>query len=340
LLSEGKEKADALSFLGLLLELGSDTHKNQPGVIKLSQTPTIHEHPVTLIHHAASCGDAAPPGSLAALEQCFSKGAAFVEIDVIPLADGSFALLHDQDLAAQTTGIGNTSQMGRSQVGNLFYQMNGSISSEKVGFLEGAIELLQAYPKVQRLQLDFKPFTPLTAPLLMSLMDMLTPVIARVQVSSVADWAIRALARTSNDLALGFDPLLYLDIVDNEPRPDNIPPFRMGAYGLLDDHPLSAFEWGSLEDYFAARAEALFTQVPQGCEWFIRAEVLQMALDAGFDWIAFLQQRGSTVDGWTIDVSQPAQVELAHTLVGHGIDKLTTDTPDLLAAHLPVMTIV
>lgn len=304
------------------------------------ESPTPRDHIVTLIHHAANCSDALPPNSMSALRRCFSNGAAAVEIDVIPLADGSLALLHDPDLATLTTGTGNASRMQRNQVDNLYYKLNNTVTEEKVGFLDDAIRLLQAYPKTQRLQLDFKPFTPLTPTLLANLMDMIAPVIDRVQVSSVADWAIRALAGSSNDLALGFDPLLYLDILDDEPRPDNIPPFRVGAYGLLDDHPLSAFQWGGMRDYFAARAEALFTQVPQGCEWFIRADAIKIALDAGFDWIEFLHQRGSRVDGWTIDVSQPAQIELAQVLVENGIDELTTDAPSRLASFLPVMSIV
>ena len=294
--------------------------------------------PVTLIHHAAQNGHDRPPGSLSALENCLKAGAAVVEIDVMPLADGSLALLHEQDLAAQTDGKGEAPRMGREQVKDLHYRVKGAVTDEKVGFLESALEMLAAYPRTQRLQLDLKPYTPLTPAVLNGLLRLIAPVKARVQVTSVADWAVRALAQSDPDLALGFDPLLYLDLAADEPRPKEIPPFRMGAYGLLDDHPLSAFRWGELGAYFAARAEALLVQVPRGVDWFVRAEVLQMALAAGFDWIGFLHQAGSLVDGWTIDVRQPGQVELAHTLVAHGVDALTTDTPGGLADQLSVET--
>jgi glycerophosphoryl diester phosphodiesterase len=140
-------------------------------------------------------------------------------------------------------------------------------------------------------------------------------------------------------LALGFDPLLYLDIVEETPRPENIPPFRVGAYGLLDDHPLSAYQWGPPAEYFAARAESLLVQAPVGCEWFIRAEVLQIALDAGFNWIEFLHQQDCIVDAWTIDADQPGRIQLAQRLIEHGIDELTTNTPNALAQHLAVETI-
>jgi glycerophosphoryl diester phosphodiesterase len=303
-------------------------------------SPPKLAQPVTLIHHAAHNAHGGPPGSLSALENCLKAGAAVVEIDVLPLADGSLALLHEQDLAAETDGSGEASRMRREQVQDLHYRVDGAVTDEKVGFLESALELLAAYPLTQRLQLDLKPYTPLTPAVLQGLLKMISPVKKRVQVTSVADWAVRALASSAPDLSLGFDPLLYLDLVDDEPRPKEIPPFRAGAYGLLDDHPLSAFRWGALYEYFDARAEALLVQVPRCVDWFIRAEVLQMALEAGFDWIGFLHQAGSKVDGWTIDIRQTGHLELARYLVDHGVDALTTDTPSRLAEQLSVETLV
>ncbi len=300
----------------------------------LPETLDKRKTPVILIHHAANCGHDAPPGSLSALENCLKSSAAFIEIDVIPLADGSFAMLHDQYLEEETNGKGKAPAMARAQIESLYYKVGGKISDEKVGFLENAIELLKAHPDTQTLQLDLKPFTPLTRSVLRGFLELLDPVKDRIQVTSVADWAVRSLARFAPELSLGFDPLLYLDVEDEEPRPPEVPPFRIGAYGLRDDHPLSAYQWGPLGDYFAARAGALLVQAPKGCEWFIRAELLKMAYDAGFDWIDFLHQNGSTVDGWTIDAAQPEQVKLARFLVEHGVDKLTTDTPSRLAAQL------
>lgn len=296
--------------------------------------------PLMLIHHAAKNDHDAPAGSLSALENCLKAGAAAVEIDVLPLADGSFALLHEQDLAAETDGAGQAPRMTRAQVQDLHYRHNGQVSAEKIGFLDQAIELLSDFPHTQRLQLDLKPYAPLTPQVLKALLTLIEPVSARVQVTSVADWAIRTLARLAPGLSLGFDPLLYLDLPGDQPRPKDVPPFRMGAYGLLDDHPLSAYRWSPLGEYFAARAEALLHQAPQGCDWFIRAEVLKMALEAGFDWIDFLHQAGSRVDGWTIDIHQHGQLELAQYLAAHGVDALTTDTPFQLAAAIPVETVV
>ena len=298
----------------------------------------LREKSVTLVHHAAHNDHHHPSGSLAALEHCLRAGADVVEIDVIPLADDSFALLHDHDLSAGTNGTGKASQMSRSQIQNLYYWVDNKTSHEKIGFLEEALELLGAYPHTRRLQLDFKPVAPLSQSSLRKFLALIEPVIDRVQVTSYADWVLRALVQFAPGLALGFDPLLYLDLVEDTPRPKDVPPFRLGAYGLMDDHPLSVYLWGSLGDYFAARASALLVQVPRGCQWFIRAALLKMALDANFDWIEFLHQNGSTVDGWTINVNQAEHMDMARLLVAHGIDALTTDTPAKLAAQLSTET--
>ncbi|MFU8827439.1 MAG: glycerophosphodiester phosphodiesterase family protein, partial [Brevefilum sp.] len=110
--------------------------------------------PLTLIHHAAKNDHDAPAGSLSALENCLKTGAVAVEIDVLPLADGSFALLHEQELSAETDGAGQAPRMTRTQVHDLHYRHNGQVSAEKIGFLDRAIELLSDYPHTERLQLD------------------------------------------------------------------------------------------------------------------------------------------------------------------------------------------
>ena len=297
------------------------------------------EKPVRLIHHAANCNPAYPSGSPAALEACLSAGSALVEIDVLPLADGSFALMHDRFLEIETSGTGDAIQSTRSQIKKLTYKADGQITDHKIGFLEEAIEIFAAYPDALRLQLDLKPYTPLTQAILREFVRILSPVLDRIQVTSVSDWAIRSLRRFSPELSLGFDPLLYLDLVDDQPRPEGIPPFRVGAYGLRDDHPLASYQWGPLGEYFAARAAALLVQAPEGCEWFIRADLLEKARKANFDWIEFLHQHGSKVDGWTINAADPEQVKLADALVELGIDELTTNTPALLAEKLGVKAI-
>jgi len=54
-----------------------------------------------LIHHAASGQTPRPPNSLWALQACLEAGARAVEVDISPLADGEFVLLHGQCLAGR-----------------------------------------------------------------------------------------------------------------------------------------------------------------------------------------------------------------------------------------------
>ena len=49
-----------------------------------------------LIHHAANRGHGYPPNSLQSLLFCVKAGARVIEVDVTPLADGDFAMIHDR----------------------------------------------------------------------------------------------------------------------------------------------------------------------------------------------------------------------------------------------------
>jgi glycerophosphoryl diester phosphodiesterase len=283
-----------------------------------------------LIHHAASCGSGAIPNSAAAVRDCLEAGAQAIEIDIIPLADGDFVLLHDPRLENATNGHGNVAEADREMVQRLFYKQNGQLTNTPVGTLSQVIELLPVPNPLERLQLDLKPYAPLTPSVLSSLVKMVSPVKQQVQISSTADWAVRILRRLDGEINLGFDPLLYLDMETEQERPAGVPPFRVGAYGYRDDHPLSAERWGTNADYFAARAEALLLQAPTGAMWYLRAALLRDVLQTGFDWIDFLHQNGSRVAAWTLDAGQSDHETLAVWLAETGIDAITTNTPDRL----------
>jgi glycerophosphoryl diester phosphodiesterase len=284
-----------------------------------------------LIHHAANCGRAALPNSLEAISECLSMGAQVVEIDIIPLRSGDFALLHDQRLENGTSGHGNAAETTGEEVRSLFYKKAGQVTDIPVGTLSQVLSLVQPANALKRLQLDLKPYAPLTPAVLHGLAEMIAPVKDRVEISSVADWAIRLLHRVDPKLNLGFDPLLYIDLETQQPRPEGVPPFRVGAYGYRDDHPLSVSHWGSEADYLSARAEALLRQAPMGATWYINAALLIKALQAGFDWIDTLHQNGSRVAAWTLDAGQPVQVSWAIELASMGVDAITSNAPVQLA---------
>jgi hypothetical protein len=133
---------------------------------------------------------------------------------------------------------------------------------------------------------------------------------------------------------LGFDPLLYLEADFGKNREPGIPPFRQGAYGYWDDHPLASRRWGSAAEYLAARAESLYAQVPPGMIWYIHAGLLGKALDDGFDWIAYLHAHDAQVDAWTLDSHRPEHMALARRLITHGLDRITTNHAPALAQKL------
>lgn len=292
--------------------------------------------PTLLIHHAARRGHRHPPGSLAALRACLAAGARFVEIDVLPVADGDFALLHDGELDRATDGVGVVFSRSSAEISRLHYRQNGQVTGEQVGLLSQAVALLQTRPDaaLQELQLDLKPDAPLSVELLRSLLNQVEPVQQRIRVSSGADWALRGLRALDPGLALGFDPLLYLDIDAEGKRDEDVPPLHMGAYGYRDDHPLASRRWGPPAAYLAARAEALAAQAPAGGVWYIDAHLLARVLEDGFDWVGYLHTHGVQVTAWTLDPDRPGHLDLARRLIEVGVDRITTNDPPGLAAAL------
>ncbi|MCJ7623734.1 MAG: hypothetical protein MUO76_09545, partial [Anaerolineaceae bacterium] len=136
------------------------------------------------------------------------------------------------------------------------------------------------------------------------------------------------------ELLLGFDPMLYLDLEIMGESPGGRPPFRMGAYGFRDDHPLASQVWGSMAEYLGARAEVLFSQVPENVTWFIRAKLLLRAIDERFNWIAFLHSKGCKVAAWTLNPEIPGYETLARRLLASDVDYITTDNPLHMADRL------
>ncbi len=292
--------------------------------------------PLELIHHGASRGHGLPPSSLAAVEACLAARARVVEVDLNLTADGDFVLLHGPLLEDETTGSGPIQARTAAELSRLRHLWRSQVTGLHVGLLGQALELLAAHPYPVEVQLDTKPDGLSDPAVMASLVQRLQPVKHRVRLSSEADWLVRRLQALDPDLPLGFDPLLYLEQLDDEWGERDHAPFRLGAYGYLDDHPLASRRWGSAADYLAARAEALCAQAPGVGMWYIRARVLAHALDDGFDWIAYLHGRGTRVTSWTLDPDNPASVALARRLAGQGVDRITTNDPEGMARALAV----
>jgi len=290
-------------------------------------------HSSMLIHHAAKRGHTHPPSSLRAIRACLDADARVIEVDISPLADGDFLLFHGQHLEDGTDGSGLVAAQTTSEVSRLHYTRSGGENAEPVGILSQAMELLLHHSQPVELQLDLKPYAPLTDSVLMDLLRTIEPVKERIRVTSPADWALRRLRALDSDILLGFDPLLYIDAGTSVERDPHKPPFRLGEYGYWDDHPLASRRWGETKEYLAVRAEALWVLAPSDAVGYIPAQTLELTLNDGFDWIMYLHGRGAEVDVWTLNPDRSEHIAVAQRLIAAGVDRITTtDAPAMAAA--------
>ena len=286
-----------------------------------------------LVYHAAGRGDRFPPNSLGGLRDCLEAGARFVEVDINPLADGEYALLHERFLEDETDGRGSVAAATGETVRELRRRWQGELTGERVATLSDAVALAAGSQTLVEFQLDLKAYAPVADAALASLGRLVRPLERRVRVSSTSDRELRRLHGVAPDLALGFDPIRHLDVDPGPGRRTSRYLSRTGDYGYLDDHPLAADRWGTACEYLAARAEVLWGQAPVAM-WYIRATLLARMLGDGFDWIADLHRRGAQVTAWTLNPDQPHQLGLAAELIERGVDRIVTDDAERLAEVL------
>jgi len=286
-----------------------------------------------LVYHAAGRSNRIPPNTLSGLRDCLDAGARFVEVDISPLADGGYALLHDRFLEDETDGKGSVAAATGETVRVLRRRWQGKLTDERVALLSDAAALAAGAQTLIELQLDLKAYTPVPDAALASLGRTLGPLGRRVRVSSTSDRDLRRLHELAPDLALGFDPLRHLDV---DPGPGKMASRylrRTGSYGYLDDHALAADRWGTASEYLVARADVLWAQAPVSM-WYIRATLLARMLGDGFDWIADLHRRGAQVTAWTLNPDRPHHLGLAAELIEHGVDRIITDDAPRMAEAL------
>jgi glycerophosphoryl diester phosphodiesterase len=286
-----------------------------------------------MVYHAAGRSNRFPPNTLRGLSDCLVAGARFIEVDINPLADGAYALLHERFLEDETNGKGSVTAATGQMVGELRRRWQGKLTDERVALLSDAVALAAGAQTLVELQLDLKAYTPMPDVALASLGRMVGPLGRRVRVSSTSDRDLRRLHELAPDLALGFDPLRHLDVDPGPGKAASRYLRRIGAYGYLDDHALAADRWGTASEYLVARADALWAQAPVSM-WYIRATLLARMLADGFDWIADLHRRGAQVTAWTLNPDRPHHLGLAAELIGHGVDRIITDDAPRLAEAL------
>ena len=165
-----------------------------------------------MVIHAAHRGDRFPPNSQGGLRDSLEAGARYVEVDINPLADGEYALLHDRFLEAETDGRGSVAAATGESVRGLRRHWRGELTDERVATLSDAVALAAGAPTLVELQLDLKAYSPVPDAALANLGRIVRPLGRRVRVSSTSDRDLRRLHEAAPDLALGFDPLRHLDV--------------------------------------------------------------------------------------------------------------------------------
>jgi glycerophosphoryl diester phosphodiesterase len=283
---------------------------------------------------AALDGQDAPPNSLEAIRACLEAKAAYIEIDVTALADGDYLLVHDPMLESETTGSGEVGNTALVQAQALYFRRDGVVTEYRVPVLSEVVALFQQFDTPTRLQIDFKNMIPLGSDEpLQRLLTIIEPLQKRVIVSTGADWQLRKLRQFAPWLDLGFDIGFYLDFREPSGHPLDFPHSK-GAYGYLDDHPTALMKLWTTADYLADRCGAFVGLVPGVSVFYISYKLLIQSLDDGFNWAEVLHAAGIKLDAWTVDVGNPYAESSLPRLVESGVDFLTTNTPQALAALL------
>ena len=146
-----------------------------------------------LVYHAAGRSNRFPPNTLRGLSDCLVAGARFIEVDINPLADGGYALLHERFLEDETDGKGSVVAATGETVRTLRRRWQGTLTDERVALLSDAAALAAGAQTLVELQLDLKAYTPVPDVALASLGRTVGPLGRRVRVSSTSDRDLRRL---------------------------------------------------------------------------------------------------------------------------------------------------
>ncbi len=288
--------------------------------------------PPIIVHHmAAMDGLLYPQNSLEAIRQCLDAKASFIEVDITALANSDYLLVHELDLESETTGQGRVADCPVDQARRL--RIKGT--DYGVALLSDVVSLMREYTGT-RLQLDFKNTRPfLKDEPLHRLVQLIEPLGERVIVSTNADWQLRKLRQIAPWLDLGFDVHFYIDWRDSGDSIDpRVPPYRLGAYGYWDDHPLATTRLTSPAEYLADRCASMVGLVPRLSTFYVEHKLLAQSLDDGFNWAEALHEYGIKLDVWTLDVGNPRAETNARRLLAAGIDQFTTNTPKAMSILL------
>jgi glycerophosphoryl diester phosphodiesterase len=239
------------------------------------------------------------------LERGITEGAS-LEVDVVATRDGHWICLHDDELAAETTGRGSVHDHDRAEIERLRQRDDAGREQPSAPlFLDELLATLAGAPADWRgsLQLDLKqPFERLGPPLVERFAALVGPV-ARHVVLGGTEWpALTTLAKAVPGLRVGFDPLAI-----HEAAP-----------------PTTAVAFQALGAYMLATT-------PRVAIYYLHIPTVLRGLDLGVDLIAMARTSGAEVDAWRLEPEGDRAEATMLRLLAAGVDQITTNSPAVWA---------
>ena len=237
------------------------------------------------------------------------EAGASVEVDLVVTGDRGFAVLHNLELSAETTGTGLVAQTRDADLRQLHLRDNTGLPiPDKVMLLDDLCALMASgalHPDAL-LQLDYKEDeTVLDAAALANFARAARPVARNLILSSGSAKAIAMLAAGVPGIQIGFDP-------SDEARVN------------------AARDTGRHADFVADTLAA----APDADLIYLYWQIPLLFADDGFDIIAAFHAAGKRVDAWTIARVDADAILNVERLLALKVDQITTDDPESLAQAL------
>ena len=245
-----------------------------------------------------------PAHERANLQQGIARGAS-LEVDLVLTRDGHFVCLHDDELAAETTGEGLVREHDRAAIERLRQRdhQRRPLATPPL-FLDEVVDALAGAPEgwPGRLQLDLKPpWAPFEGSVIERFAGLTAPVAQHLMLGGTRWPPVLSLGRAVRGLRLGFDPL---DLHEVAPPASTAEFTALGAYTLAHAYEARIFHF----------------HIP----------LLLRGLAQRVDLIALAQARGAEVDAWRLEPGHDRAAAQLVRLVEAGVDQITTDSPEAL----------
>lgn len=237
-------------------------------------------------------------------EQTMRRGLAIgarLEIDLQPLADGKFAILHDSMLGEETNGSGPLSALTSEEVRKLRVRDANGVQMETHPMLfEDAAQLIDDLASGDtRIHLDLKATRALLAnDHRTHFLDAAKPIARWLELGGRDHNAVKYLAKGLEDLHTGHDPLMT----------------------LLEKEDLSAAAFAKLLEDIRKKTDGV-------AAYYLHHATVTSWMPFGVNPIEILKADGAEAVIWTIDMAMPEPLSLLTSMAKCGADRIITDDP-------------